>query len=96
MGGNVEFSLVSEGDDHSLGTPRFKLNLDEEGLEGPDEVAQRVAQLGEVFEEIKDHGQAEEEAPEDEMVQVQVVYNHDQAQTDQALINADALEADIQ
>ena len=50
--GNVEFSLVSEDDDHSLGTPRFRHNLDEEDLEGPDEVAQRVAQPGEVVEEI--------------------------------------------
>ena len=52
MGGNVEFSLVSEDDDHSLGTPRFRHNLDEEDLEGPDEVAQLVAQPGEVVEEI--------------------------------------------
>ena len=52
MGRNVEFSLDSEDDDHSQGTPRFRHNLDEEDLEGPDEVAQRVAQPGEVVEEI--------------------------------------------
>ena len=38
MGGNAEFALVSEGEDHSLGTPRFGHILDEEGLEEPDAV----------------------------------------------------------
>ena len=52
MGGKVEFALASEGEDHSTGTPRFALILDEEGLEGPEQVAQLAAQPTGVVEEI--------------------------------------------
>ena len=49
---NFEFFLVGEDDDHSPWTPRFCHIVDEEGLEGPVEIAQGAAQPGEVVEEI--------------------------------------------